>query len=65
LGNIFLDILHQENVWLDALQNKVFSSANNGADAEEISEELDVRFERIGLIQNKSMFFYVDTRTIR
>lgn len=35
------NILHQENVWLDALQNKVFSSANNGADAEEISEELD------------------------
>jgi hypothetical protein len=39
----FLDLLHQENVWLDTLQNKVFSSSNNGADAEEISEELDVK----------------------
>lgn len=37
-----LDILHVENVWLDALQNHVYSSSNNGADAEEISEELDV-----------------------
>ncbi|CAF3292012.1 unnamed protein product [Rotaria socialis] len=35
------NLLHQENVWLDTLQNKIFSSTNNGADAEEISEELD------------------------
>lgn len=37
-----LDLLHQENVWLDTLQTRIFSSATDGADAEEISEELDV-----------------------
>lgn len=42
--SLLLDLLHQENVWLDTLQNRIFSSSNSGADAEEISEELDVSF---------------------
>ena len=50
-------MLHQENVWLDTLQNKVFSSSNNGADAEEISEELDVRKIEIFILEKKSFLF--------
>ncbi|CAF4320996.1 unnamed protein product, partial [Rotaria sp. Silwood2] len=47
------NLLHQENVWLDTLQNKVFSSSNDGADAEEISEELDT-LERFVKTHSKS-----------
>ncbi|CAF4861262.1 unnamed protein product, partial [Rotaria sp. Silwood1] len=46
-------LLHQENVWLDTLQNRVFSSSNDGADAEEISEELDT-LERFVKTHSKS-----------
>ncbi len=59
-----LDLLHQENVWLDTLQNKIFSSTNNGADAEEISEELDVRFLECILYETKIVFLFSDTRTL-
>ncbi len=53
-----LDLLHQENVWLDTLQNKVFSSSNSGADAEEIAEELDVKFliKNFANIKNSYLF---------
>ncbi|CAF3672349.1 unnamed protein product [Rotaria sordida] len=47
------NLLHQENVWLDTLQNKIFSSSNDGADAEEISEELDT-LERFVKTHSKS-----------
>ncbi len=39
-----LDLLHHENIWLDTLQNKIYTTATSGADAEETSEELDVNF---------------------
>jgi len=36
------DLLQEENLWLDNLQNKIYSTTSGGADAEETSEELDV-----------------------
>lgn len=54
----FLDILHQENVWLDTLQNRVFTTSNNGADAEEISEELDVKSINIKSEHNSYYFCF-------
>jgi len=41
LHDEFRDLLQRQNVWLDQLQTKVFSSSSHGADAEETSEELD------------------------
>lgn len=35
------ELLQRENIWLDQLQTKIFNSSSHGADAEEISEELD------------------------
>lgn len=37
-----LDLLRQENHWLDTLQNKIYGNTYTSADAEETSEELDV-----------------------
>ena len=37
-----VDLLQRENIWLDQLQTKIYATVSNGADAEEISEELDV-----------------------
>ncbi|CAF1402030.1 unnamed protein product [Adineta steineri] len=58
------NLLHQENVWLDGLQNKVFSSSNNGADAEEISEELDTleRFVKTHSKTNYEKMFEISDR---
>ena len=38
---IFKELLHQENTWLEKVQQKL-NSSKIGADAEELSEELDV-----------------------
>lgn len=37
----FLELLHQENTWLNKVQEKL-NSSKLGGDAEELSEELDV-----------------------
>lgn len=37
-----LELIHQENQWLEKVQDKL-NSSKVGADAEEISEEYDVR----------------------
>ena len=38
-----LELLTRENIWLDSLQNRIYSTSGSGADAEDASEELDVR----------------------
>ncbi|CAF1590315.1 unnamed protein product, partial [Adineta ricciae] len=35
------ELLTRENIWLDSLQNRIYSTSNSGADAEDASEELD------------------------
>jgi hypothetical protein len=40
------ELIHQENVWLEKVQEKL-NSSKIGADAEEISEEYDVRIRDI------------------
>lgn len=39
--HLHLELLHQENTWLNKVQEKL-NSSKLGADAEELSEELDV-----------------------
>jgi formyltetrahydrofolate hydrolase len=58
---LHVDLLHQENVWLDSLQNKIYSSINNGADAEEIAEELDVKYYNLSTNKHdESILLFVD-----
>lgn len=40
--DLTVELIHQENVWLEKVQEKL-NSSKIGADAEEISEEYDVR----------------------
>jgi hypothetical protein len=41
--SILIELLHQENNWLERVQQKL-STSRVGADAEELSEELDVSY---------------------
>ena len=51
---IFKELLHQENTWLEKVQQKL-NSSKIGADAEELSEELDVSLIQM-LIK---IYFYI------
>ncbi|CAM2708186.1 unnamed protein product [Rotaria socialis] len=58
------ELLYQENVWLDALQNRIFTPVNHNADAQEASEELDTieRFIKTHPKANYDRIFEISDR---